>query len=216
MAWRSMGANVSSPFSMTACWRQRRPCSEGCFRGLGCWKRVTFHMGAPVDIQGIPGTTNEKREALEKMKSKLEVLNPHQAFALLTDDPSHQKAWDLPIVKINWENMLRAADHVSRARLLATVQKESGAWLNALPVSSLGTLLNSGSFGVAISLRVGADVCIPHSCRRGGRMNGRGLHGLPCKYSAVRFPRHSAMNDVVKRALQKAGLPSVLEPPRVR
>ena len=27
------------------------------------------------------------------------------------------------------------------------------------------------------------------------------------------FPRHSAINDVVKRALQKAGLPSVLEPP---
>ena len=52
-----------------------------------------------------------------------------------------------------------------------------------------------------------------HSCHCGGRMDSRGLHGLSCKYSAGRFPRHSAMNDVVKRALQKAGLPSVLEPP---
>ena len=43
-------------------------------------------------------------------------------------------------------------------------------------------------------------------------MDSRGLHGVTCKYSAGRFPRHSAMNDVVKRALQKAGLPSVLEP----
>ena len=34
-----------------------------------------------------------------------------------------------------------------------------------------------------------------------------------CKYSAGRFPRHSAMNDVVTRALQKASLLSVLEPP---
>ena len=34
-----------------------------------------------------------------------------------------------------------------------------------------------------------------------------------CKYSAGRFPRHSAMNDGNKRALQKAGLLSVLEPP---
>ena len=34
--------------------------------------------------------------------------------------------------------MLLEADQVSRARLLATAQKESGAWLNALPVSSLG------------------------------------------------------------------------------
>ena len=69
------------------------------------------------------------------------------------------------------------------------------------------------SFRVAIALRVGADVCIPHSCRCGGRMDSRGLNGLFCKYSTGRFPRHSAMNDVIKRALQKAGLPSVLEPP---
>ena len=40
-------------------------------------------------------------------------------------------------------------------------------------------------------------------------MDSKGLHGLSCKYSAGRFPRHSAMNDVVKRA----GLPSVLELP---
>ena len=43
LAWRSMGANVSLPFSMTACRRQRKPCSEGSFLGLGWWKRVTFH-----------------------------------------------------------------------------------------------------------------------------------------------------------------------------
>ena len=46
-----------------------------------------------------------------------------------------------------------------------------------------------------------------------GRMDRRGLHGVFCKYSVSCFPKHSAMNDVVKRALQKAGLPSVLEPP---
>ena len=100
------------------------------------------------------------------------------------------------------ENMLRALDQESRARLLARAQKESGAWLNALPVLSLGTLLDSKSFRVVIALRVGADVCIPHSCRCCGRMDSRDLHGLSCKYSAGRFPRNSAMNDVVKRALQ--------------
>ena len=89
--------------------------------------------------------------------------------------------------------MLLEADQVSRARLMATAQKESGAWLNALPVSSLGTLLDSEVFRVAIAIRVGADVCIPHSCPRSGRMDSRGLHGLSCKYSAGRFPTHSAM-----------------------
>ena len=206
-----------------------------------------------MDIQGIPGTINEKREALERMTSKLEVLNPHHAFVLLKnvfaipklqyvlraspaylcreelrifdralfdslgrvayvslegdvckqagfplnfgglgcrraedialptflasmnsvgelvetiisriniadtnelaeaveswrrasggahlpDDPSRQKAWEFPIVERNWENMLRVAYQVYRARLLATAQNESGAWLNALPVRRL-------------------------------------------------------------------------------
>ena len=40
-------------------------------------------LGVPVDIQRIPGTINEKREALERIMTKLEVLNPHQAFVLL-------------------------------------------------------------------------------------------------------------------------------------
>ena len=109
--------------------------------------------------------------------------------------------------------MLLEVDQVSRVRLMVTAHKESGAWLNALPVSSLGTLLDPESLRVAIALRVGADDCIPHSCRCGGRMDSRGLHGLSCKYSAGCFPRYSAMNDVIKRALQKTGLPSVFEPP---
>ena len=151
--------------------------------------------------------TNEIAEAVEFWRRA-------SGGASLPDDRRRQKPWDLPLVKKNWDNMLLEAYQVSRARLMATAQKESGAWLNALPVSSLGTLLDPESFRVANALRVGADVCIPHSCRCDGKMDSRGLHGLSCKYSAGRFPRHSAtMNDVIKRALQKAGLPSVLEPP---
>ena len=65
--------------------------------------------------------------------------------ASLPDDPK------LPIVKKNWNNMLLEANQVCRARLMATAQKESGAWLNALPASALGTLLHSESFRVAIA-----------------------------------------------------------------
>ena len=62
--------------------------TEALFRGLLPGIRVVEAcdlslLGAPVDIQGIPGTINEKREALERMTSKLEVLNQHQAFVLL-------------------------------------------------------------------------------------------------------------------------------------
>ena len=55
---------------------------EALFRGLLPGVRVVEAcdlslLGAPVDIQGIPGTIHEKREALERITSKLEVLNPH-------------------------------------------------------------------------------------------------------------------------------------------
>ena len=90
--------------------------------------------------------------------------------------------------------------------------KESGLWLHALPVPSLGTLLDSETFRIAVALRVGGEVCVPHRCRCGHMMDSRGLHGLSCRYSAGRQPRHSALNDIVKRSLQSAGIPSVLEP----
>ena len=60
-----------------------------------------------------------------------------------SDHARRQMGRDHPIAKRNWDIMLREANKVSRARLLATEQKDSGAWLNALKVSSLGTLLHS-------------------------------------------------------------------------
>ena len=35
----------------------------------------------------------------------------------------------------------------------------------------------------------------------------------PANTVLAAFPRHSAMNDVIKKVLRKAGLPSLLEPP---
>jgi hypothetical protein len=43
-------------------------------------------------------------------------------------------------------------------------------------------------------------------------MDARGLHGLSCRFSAARHPRHAALNDVIKRGLQSAGIPSIMEP----
>ena len=61
--------------------------TEAQFRGLLPGVKVVEAcdlslFGAPVNIQGILGTIH-KREALERMTSKLEVLNPHQTLVLL-------------------------------------------------------------------------------------------------------------------------------------
>ena len=43
-------------------------------------------------------------------------------------------------------------------------------------------------------------------------MDAFGTHPLSCRFGAGRIPRHSALNDVVRRGLSAAGIPSMLEP----
>ena len=51
------------------------------------------------------------------------------------------------------------SDPRSRARLLASRAKESGAWLNVLPISSLGLRMDDNTIRVAIGLRLGVQLC---------------------------------------------------------
>ena len=137
----------------------------------------------------------------------------HTGPALDVDaDLSRQRTWDLPLAETTAAGLLERADQISRARLLAAGLRESGLWLHALPTPVLGTLLDSETFRVSIALRVGAEVCSTHTCRCGRVMDARGLHGLSCKYSAGRHPRHAALNEIVMRSLRSAGIPSILEP----
>ena len=107
--------------------------------------------------------------------------------------------------------LMERADQISRARLLIAACSESGLWLHALPTPALGTLLDPESFRIAVALRVGVTVCVQHTCKCGKVMDAKGLHRLSCRYSTGRHPRHSALNDVIRRALQSAGIPCVLE-----
>ena len=47
------------------------------------------------------------------------------------------------------------------------------------------------------------------------RQNGRGLHGLSCRRSVGRHPRHKQLNTIIKQSLASADIPSVLEPQRL-
>ena len=98
---------------------------------------------------------------------------------------------------------------VSKSRLLVTARRESGLWLHTLPTSTLGTLLDSESQSIAFVVKVEADACESLMCRCGQRMNARGLQELSCKFSAVRNSRHAALNDIIKRGLQSAGVSSI-------
>jgi hypothetical protein len=65
---------------------------------------------------------------------------------------------------------------------------------------------------VAVGLRLGSNLCEPHTCSCGVLVDARGTHGLACKRSAGRHPRHGLLNDVVWRAMLRAQVPSCKEP----
>ena len=106
-----------------------------------------------------------------------------------------------------------APDALSRARLMATSAKESGAWVNALPISSLGLRMDDDTVRISVGLRLGTTLCRPHACLHcGADVNHLGTHGLSCVRSEGRHHRHAALNDIVHRALTAAHIPSRLEP----
>ena len=128
------------------------------------------------------------------------------------DEQHKQRAWDAVLAERNHRRLLSEFNQFARARLLSAAAPESAAWLHAIPAATLGTLLDQETLRVAIALRVGADVCSSHRCRCGSMADRKGYHALTCRFSAGRHPRHTALNDVVRRALQSAGIPSLLEP----
>ena len=71
-----------------------------------------------------------------------------------------QRSWDAPRVSLAYRNLLESApDAPARARLLAAGTKESGTWLQTLPVSSLGLRMDKEVVRVAMGLRLGTTLC---------------------------------------------------------
>ncbi|XP_063361435.1 uncharacterized protein LOC134650409 [Cydia amplana] len=133
--------------------------------------------------------------------------------ASVPEIPFLQRCWDVVGVKRIFDSLMTNAVGADRARLNAASKPESGAWLHALPSPNLGTLLDNDSLRVAVALRLGCDVCQPHLCICGSMVESNGHHALSCCRCAGRFPRHHALNDIIRRALVSANIPSTLEPP---
>ena len=91
--------------------------------------------------------------------------------------------------------------------------KGSDAWLNVLPISSLGLRMDDNTIRTAVGLRLGAPLCRPHACHHcGSEVDSLATHRLSCRWSEGRYHRHAALNDIVHRALTSAKIPSRLEP----
>ena len=146
--------------------------------------------------------------AVEHLKTKypdLEVPTGESA--------STQRGWDEAVCKIEYSKLLQCSkDQIALARLRAAAAPHTGAWLQALPSPALGLHLGGDTVRISVALRIGADVTQPHQCHCGKVVHSDGHHGLSCKYSAGRLPRHSHLNDIVRRSLLAAGIQSWMEP----
>ena len=67
--------------------------------------------------------------------------------------------------------------------------KFGSQWLNVVPCKNLGLKLDDQQLRISIGLRLGASICVGHTCHCGKRVERDGLHGLSCTKSAGRFSR---------------------------
>lgn len=134
-----------------------------CGGGLGI--RSPLHLAGPCHVSSLFKCSSLVQELLPvQMYSGFSRLLAESAEELLQEldviDPaainwSDQKEIDKPF----WINRLKElsenCDVVESARLLAAQERFAGRWLEALPSSQTGTLLDSNSFRVCVGLRLG-------------------------------------------------------------
>ena len=140
----------------------------------------------------------------------LEKIESNSSFL---GNPSVQVAWKMQYAKLKHENLISSStSDLGKARSLAVSSEQSSSWLNAIPIASVSLKMNISQLKISCALRLGSPLCIPHTCVCGTRVDQSGVHGLSCRKSTGKFFRHSQVNDLIKRALSSAHLPSILEP----
>ena len=107
-----------------------------------------------------------------------------------------------------------AANDLTKVRVLALSCPESGAWLNALPLSSIGLKMDDDVIRIVVGLRLGLALCHLHSCSDcSAEVNEDGIHGKFELSLLQRLPfSSSALNNIVKRSLEATKIPYHLEP----
>jgi len=86
-----------------------------------------------------------------------------------------QSSWDRPAVLV--DKALVEATLNSQSGVISRCQ-HSGDWLFALPIASCGLKMDDEAVRVAVGLRLGLDLCVPHECHCGSMVYARGVHSF--------------------------------------
>ena len=131
----------------------------------------------------------------------------------IPDNPLFQAEWDKPLYVQRQKELLNGAkSEIKKARLQSICLDHASDWLYSIPISSLGLKLSDSHLRAICALQNGSMLCQQHICSCGKTADPFGRHGLSCKKQVGRHPRHSQVNDLIKRALSSADFPSRLEP----
>jgi len=123
-----------------------------------------------------------------------------------------QAVWDDLACRDTLNSLLNTNNPWNHCLLLAAQESHNVVWSEAFQIASVGNLLSPDELRIAIALLTGAKILESSRYRCGKVVDELGLHGLSCTKNAGRFPRHSAINSILKRSLTRIALPSTLEP----
>ena len=100
-----------------------------------------------------------------------------------------------------------------RSKVFNARQGKFGSqWLNVVLHKNLDLKHDDQQLRISIGLRLGANICVAHTCHCGKGVERDGLHGLSCTKSAGSFSRHATLTSLIKQTLGSLDLPSMLEP----
>ena len=91
-----------------------------------------------------------------------------------------QKNWTQPVFVITAQDLISRMDDKRSKIFNAHEGKFGSQWLNVVPWRNLGLKPDDQQIRIAIGLRLGAKICVAHTCHYGERVERDGLHGLSC------------------------------------
>ena len=95
-------------------------------------------------------------------------------------------------------------DASSKICILSATRKESQAWIHGLLSSSLAQEMDNEVVRIAIGLRLGVPLCVPHTCRQyGTQVDKFGRHGLSCPKKTERYAQ---VGSIVRDCLDLLGV----------
>ena len=192
------------------------PIKEG---GLGVRKVTT--LAIPAFLASAAGTSSLQDSILSSCACPADSVHGRYLNVWSQSDlpvpPAplvhKQSAWDRPgIVSVRSQVEDSMTDVRQQAQFLAATAPHSGDWLLALPITQCGLRLDNEAVRIAVALRLGLDLGVPHLCRCGAHVDASGLHAFVCRHAPGRIARHQALNDAVCRALGSASYPATKEP----